>query len=150
MKSWKNYTVAEVGESIPIQVAAIIEYEQYCIHLLLAVLTCIVKSSEINFESFNRKKIMEVLTQFFFTSCNFFPAEVFCFNVPVPAEQAISAEKKNVAIKQHNVIYSLIDDLRKSGNSRIPPTTEENIKGMCTLEGETGRVEDLIDKMGKL
>ena len=75
---------------------------------------------------------------------------MFCFNVPVPAEQAISAEKKNVAIKQHNVIYSLIDDLRKSGNSRIPPTTEENIKGMCTLEGETGRVEDLIDMMGKL
>nr|XP_022334970.1 uncharacterized protein LOC111131638 [Crassostrea virginica] len=56
-------------------------------------------------------------------------AEVFCFNVPVPADQATSAEKKNVVIKQHNVIYSLIDDLRKSGNSRIPPTTEENIKG---------------------
>lgn len=41
---------------MPIQVAAVIEYEQYYIHLLLAVLTCIVKSSETNFESFNSKK----------------------------------------------------------------------------------------------
>ena len=68
-----------------------------------------------------------------------FLAEVFCFNVPVPADQAISAEKKNVVIKQHNVIYSLVDDLRKSGNSRIPLTTEENIKGMCVhLKGKRG------------
>lgn len=56
-------------------------------------------------------------------------AEIFSFNVPVSEDLRRKAEQANVVIKENNVIYTLIDQLNESANSRIPPFMEEDKKG---------------------
>lgn len=56
-------------------------------------------------------------------------AEIFSFNVPVSEDLRRKAEQANVVIKENNVIYTLIDELNESANSRIPPFMEEDKKG---------------------
>ncbi|XP_061166347.1 translation initiation factor IF-2, mitochondrial-like [Saccostrea echinata] len=72
-------------------------------------------------------------------------ADIFSFNVPVPEEIKLEAKKKNIIIKENNVIYKLIDDLKDSANERIPPIEEEDIIG----EAEVQKVYEYKLKDGK-
>ncbi|XP_014674970.1 PREDICTED: translation initiation factor IF-2, mitochondrial-like isoform X2 [Priapulus caudatus] len=54
---------------------------------------------------------------------------VYAFNVKSPDSIYALARQKNVLIKNYNVIYKLIDDLREQLNSRLPLTDEEEILG---------------------
>lgn len=63
----------------------------------------------------------------------FISAEIFSFNVPVSEDLRRKAEQANVVIKENNVIYTLIDQLNESANSRIPPFMEEDKKGRCQI-----------------
>lgn len=63
----------------------------------------------------------------------FISAEIFSFNVPVSEDLRRKAEQANVVIKENNVIYTLIDELNESANSRIPPFMEEDKKGRCQI-----------------
>lgn len=60
-------------------------------------------------------------------------AEIFSFNVPVPEELKVAAKKKGIVIKENNVIYKLIDDLKDSANDRIPLVEEEYVVGAYVL-----------------
>lgn len=58
------------------------------------------------------------------------------------------AEQANVVIKENNVIYTLIDELNESANSRIPPFMEEDKKGKCQIflsNGEGIKIESEVD-----
>jgi translation initiation factor IF-2 len=41
-----------------------------------------------------------------------------------------AAKKRNIVIKENNVIYKLIDELKDSANDRIPLVEEEYVVGM--------------------
>lgn len=39
------------------------------------------------------------------------------------------ADKKNISIRPHNVIYKLIDDVKKEINTKLPPLDTKEIIG---------------------
>ena len=54
---------------------------------------------------------------------------MYGFNVSVPSEVKAAAEQRNVPIRNYNVIYRLIEDLRKELTARLPPVEEEELQG---------------------
>ncbi len=54
---------------------------------------------------------------------------VYAFNTKVPPRIAKAAEEKKVPIKEHNVIYRLIDDLKAELTARLIPLDEEEVIG---------------------
>ena len=62
----------------------------------------------------------------------YFVGIIYAFNTKVPPNVATLASAKNVPIKEHNVIYKLIDDLRDELTERLEPLEEEVIIGTFT------------------
>lgn len=58
-----------------------------------------------------------------------FKAVIYAFNVDCPPQLAVAAKKKNIAIKKHNVIYRMVDDIKDELSLRIPKRQEEEIVG---------------------
>jgi translation initiation factor IF-2 len=59
----------------------------------------------------------------------FFPAIIYCFNVQVPDKVKELAELHKILIRSHNVIYKLVDDLKKEISSQLPLKDIEEILG---------------------
>lgn len=66
------------------------------------------------------------LSFFFFF---FFPAIIYCFNVQVPDRIKELAESHKISVRSHNVIYKLIDDLKKEISSQLPLKDVDEILG---------------------
>ena len=59
----------------------------------------------------------------------FFPAIIYCFNVQVPDKIKELAESHKISVRSHNVIYKLVDDLKKEISSKLPLKDVEDILG---------------------
>ena len=59
----------------------------------------------------------------------FFSAIIYCFNVQVPDKVKELAELHKILIHSHNVIYKLVDDLKKEISSQLPLKDIEEILG---------------------
>ncbi|KAJ0173839.1 hypothetical protein K1T71_010988 [Dendrolimus kikuchii] len=62
-----------------------------------------------------------------------FKAVIYAFNVECPPPLAVEAKKKNIAIKKHNIIYRLVDDVKDEISSRIPKRQEEELLGEANV-----------------
>jgi translation initiation factor IF-2 len=62
-----------------------------------------------------------------------FKAVIYAFNVDCPLSLVAEAKKKNIAIKKHNIIYKLVDDVKEEITLRIPKRQEEEIVGKYLL-----------------
>ncbi|XP_060079565.1 translation initiation factor IF-2, mitochondrial-like isoform X2 [Ylistrum balloti] len=58
-----------------------------------------------------------------------FDGEIYAFNVKVPNDISKMAERKEILIREHNVIYKMIDDIKETMTSRIPKEEVEDIIG---------------------
>lgn len=58
-----------------------------------------------------------------------FDGIIMAFNVKLPPTMRRIAQKKQVAVKEHKVIYHLLNDLKKEIEKRIPIKTEEKVIG---------------------
>jgi len=56
---------------------------------------------------------------------------VYAFNVGTLKDAEENAKQNNIVIKQHNVIYKLIDDIKEDINNCLPPVEIEDIQGTC-------------------
>lgn len=59
------------------------------------------------------------------TTALLFTGIIYAFNTKIPSEALNFANAMNVPIKEHNVIYKLIDDLREEITKRLEPVEEE-------------------------
>ncbi|CAH1983017.1 unnamed protein product [Acanthoscelides obtectus] len=62
-----------------------------------------------------------------------FQGVIYAFNVDVLTQIKQDAEQMEVPIKQHNVIYKLIDDVKEEINARLPPKEVEEELGEATV-----------------
>lgn len=62
-----------------------------------------------------------------------FNAVIYAFNLTIPMHIQEMAEKSEVSIKQFNVIYKLVDDVKEELNVRIPPIEVEEVTGEATV-----------------
>lgn len=62
-----------------------------------------------------------------------FDAVVYAFNVDVAPNLKETVEQADVPVKQFNVIYKLIDDVKEEINGRLPPKEEEEVLGEATV-----------------
>nr|CAD7456769.1 unnamed protein product [Timema tahoe] len=60
-------------------------------------------------------------------------AIIYTFNVKIPDKLEALAKSKRVVIKQHNIIYRLVDDLKTEINSRLPLKPVEEILGEANV-----------------
>lgn len=51
-------------------------------------------------------------------------AKIFCFNIKVPKPMVSKADKENVTIKEHNIIYRLIEEVNEELTSHLKPRIE--------------------------
>ncbi|XP_026273627.1 translation initiation factor IF-2, mitochondrial isoform X1 [Frankliniella occidentalis] len=58
-----------------------------------------------------------------------FKAIIYCFNVKISPELKNEARKKGVSVRQMNVIYHLVDDIKKELAVKMPVEEEEQITG---------------------
>lgn len=58
-----------------------------------------------------------------------FQGVVYAYNIRIPDETRKLASFMNVPIKEHNVIYSLIDDLKEEVSLKLPEVDEERVVG---------------------
>uniref|UniRef100_G3MKY6 Translation initiation factor IF-2, mitochondrial n=1 Tax=Amblyomma maculatum TaxID=34609 RepID=G3MKY6_AMBMU len=61
---------------------------------------------------------------------------VYAFHVPVSSAAKEAAEEGNVDIRTYNVIYHLIDDIKKELGKRLPLLDEEEIHGEALVQQE--------------
>lgn len=54
---------------------------------------------------------------------------VYAFNVGLTPGADRKSRSARIDIRQHNIIYKMIDDLREELFKRLPPLKEENIIG---------------------
>jgi len=59
----------------------------------------------------------------------FLSAIIYCFNVQVPDRIKELAESHKISVRLHNVIYKLIDDLKKEIGSRLPLKDVDELLG---------------------
>ncbi|CAB3248572.1 unnamed protein product [Arctia plantaginis] len=62
-----------------------------------------------------------------------FKAVIYAFNVDCPPPLAVEAKKKNIAIKKHNIIYRMVDDIKEELSVRIPKRQEEEFVGEANV-----------------
>ncbi|XP_044763644.1 translation initiation factor IF-2, mitochondrial [Coccinella septempunctata] len=62
-----------------------------------------------------------------------FNAVIYAFNLDVPTHIQELAEKSEVPIKNFNVIYKLVDDVKDELNARVPPVEVEEVAGEATV-----------------
>lgn len=63
-----------------------------------------------------------------------FDAIIYAFNVDTFKDAKVAAEKNNVTIKNINVIYKVIDDLKEELSKRLPVEKGENIIGEAVVQ----------------
>ncbi|XP_031833711.1 mitochondrial translation initiation factor 2 isoform X2 [Nomia melanderi] len=64
---------------------------------------------------------------------NVFNAIIYRFNVDLPHSIKEEADKKKIDIRQHNVIYKLVDNLKEEIHNRLPIVDIEEIIGEATV-----------------
>ncbi|XP_033735214.1 translation initiation factor IF-2, mitochondrial-like [Pecten maximus] len=62
-----------------------------------------------------------------------FNGEIYAFNVKVPEDIHSLATAKGITIREHNVIYKMIDDIKETIISRIPEEEVENVIGEANV-----------------
>ncbi|XP_067005150.1 translation initiation factor IF-2, mitochondrial [Anabrus simplex] len=62
-----------------------------------------------------------------------FNAIIYCFNVDVHKSVQNTVKTKKISVHHHNIIYKLIDDLKKEISSRLPPKEVEDILGEANV-----------------
>ena len=67
-----------------------------------------------------------------------FIAIIYPFNVGVMKNKNLQQEanEKKISIRPYNVIYKLIDDVKKEINSRLPPVDAEEVIGMKEYQSQ--------------
>lgn len=63
-----------------------------------------------------------------------FKAVIYAFNVDCPPPLIVEAKTKSIAVKKHNVIYRLFDDVKEEISARIPKRQEEELLGMLLVK----------------
>lgn len=58
---------------------------------------------------------------------------VLCFNIPVDPEIIVYAREKSVTILTHNIIYHLVDDVKRLLSDRLSPTVIYNVTGEAEI-----------------
>lgn len=61
-------------------------------------------------------------------------AEIFCFNIKIPKSIINKAEKEGVILKEHNIIYRLIEDVTDKLQSHLKPRIETKILGEVEIK----------------
>ncbi|XP_050532177.1 translation initiation factor IF-2, mitochondrial isoform X2 [Daktulosphaira vitifoliae] len=62
-----------------------------------------------------------------------FKAIIYAFNVETLRDAFEIAKQTGITIKQHNIIYKLIDDIKEEINNCLPPISVEDVQGCrCT------------------
>lgn len=56
-------------------------------------------------------------------------AIVYAFNVDVLKDAEENANQSKIVIKQHNIIYKMIDDIKDEMNNSLPPIEVEDVQG---------------------
>ncbi|XP_053713719.1 translation initiation factor IF-2, mitochondrial [Synchiropus splendidus] len=62
-----------------------------------------------------------------------FAGSIYGFNVTASKKIQQLAEKQNVPLRLHNVIYKLIDQLKDELSSRLPPSLQDNTVGEASV-----------------
>ncbi|KAM9792848.1 translation initiation factor IF-2, mitochondrial [Neosynchiropus ocellatus] len=62
-----------------------------------------------------------------------FAGSIYGFNVKASKKIQQLAEKQNVPLRLHNVIYKLIDQLKDELNSKLPPSVQANTVGEASV-----------------
>ncbi|XP_011251164.2 translation initiation factor IF-2, mitochondrial isoform X1 [Camponotus floridanus] len=62
-----------------------------------------------------------------------FSAIIYPFNVGISKDLKQEADKKNISIRPYNVIYKLIDDVKKEINTKLPSLDTEEIIGEANV-----------------
>ncbi|XP_014468945.1 PREDICTED: translation initiation factor IF-2, mitochondrial [Dinoponera quadriceps] len=62
-----------------------------------------------------------------------FDAIVYHFNVGIPKNLQEEADKKKIPVRAYNVIYKLVDDVRKEINNRLLPVDVEEVIGEANV-----------------
>jgi len=62
----------------------------------------------------------------------FILAIVYAFNVGSLKDAEENAKQNGITIKQHNVIYKLVDDIKEEMNNCLPPVEVEDVQGNLT------------------
>ncbi|XP_069118591.1 LOW QUALITY PROTEIN: translation initiation factor IF-2, mitochondrial-like [Argopecten irradians] len=62
-----------------------------------------------------------------------FNGDIYAFNVNVPQDMRKLATAKDISIREHNVIYKMIDDIKDTMISRIPPEEVEDVIGEASV-----------------
>ncbi|KMQ95956.1 translation initiation factor if- mitochondrial [Lasius niger] len=62
-----------------------------------------------------------------------FGAIIYPFNVGVMKDLKEEADEKNISIRPYNVIYKLIDDVKKEINAKLPPLDTEEVIGEANV-----------------
>ncbi|EGV65286.1 initiation factor 2 [Yamadazyma tenuis ATCC 10573] len=62
-------------------------------------------------------------------------ANIFCFNLKVPKPTLARASRAGVSIKEHNIIYRLIEDVTEDLSSKLPPIIETKILAELSIMG---------------
>lgn len=63
-----------------------------------------------------------------------FGATIFCFNMKVPKPIAVRADKEKVKVKEHNIIYRLIEDVTDELSSHLKPRVEIKTLGEVDIK----------------
>lgn len=62
-----------------------------------------------------------------------FDAIIYCFNVEIPDKVEELAKSHKILVRSHNVIYKLVDDLKKEISSRLPLRDVEEVLGEANV-----------------
>lgn len=62
-------------------------------------------------------------------------AKIFCFNVKVPKPTQAKANKEEVDIQEHNIIYRLIEEVTEELSNKLPPIIEIKVLGEAAIQG---------------
>ncbi|OWF46031.1 translation initiation factor IF-2, mitochondrial-like [Mizuhopecten yessoensis] len=62
-----------------------------------------------------------------------FNGDIYAFNVKVPSDISKLAKAKGITIREHNVIYKMIDDIKDTMVSRIPQEEVEDVIGEANV-----------------
>ncbi|XP_060841242.1 translation initiation factor IF-2, mitochondrial isoform X1 [Rhopalosiphum padi] len=62
-----------------------------------------------------------------------FKAIVYAFNVDSLKDAEENAKQNGITIKQHNIIYKLVDDIKEEMNNCLPPVEVEDIQGEANV-----------------
>lgn len=62
-----------------------------------------------------------------------FKGLVFCFNVKISNQVQSLAKRLGISIKQHKIIYKLLEDIKDEISRKMPPLHEESVNGEAAV-----------------